>query len=166
MLIRAIGLLKEVYDWFSFSQQAFSWLGLAQRAAAVTATAAVVAAPVVVATKPWQPDLPASFPGLPQASKPGVSEDEVRDLIQKIDEKKNYSRAFLLLEENRPVLAAILHLCATTPDLPIVQCEAAESAKNSITHKAEYMKRWEGIEKGAREQKQDNRLKLPAEHFK
>jgi hypothetical membrane protein len=59
MFIRAIGLVKEAYDWFSFSQQAFSWLGLAQRAAAVTATAAVVAAPVVVATKPWQPTAPA-----------------------------------------------------------------------------------------------------------
>jgi hypothetical protein len=33
MFIRAIGLIKEVYDWFSFSQQVFSWLGLAQRAA-------------------------------------------------------------------------------------------------------------------------------------
>jgi hypothetical protein len=33
MFLRAIGLMKEVYDWISFSEQAFSWLGLAQRAA-------------------------------------------------------------------------------------------------------------------------------------
>ena len=37
MILRAIGLVKEVYDWISFSEQAFSWLGLAQRAAAVAA---------------------------------------------------------------------------------------------------------------------------------
>lgn len=66
MILRAIGLVKEVYDWISFSEQAFSWLGLAQRAAAVAAGAAVVAAPIVVATKPWQPLIQAGkkFSGL------------------------------------------------------------------------------------------------------
>jgi len=82
MILRAIGLVKEVYDWISFSEQAFSWLGLAQRAAAVAAGAAVVAAPIVVATKPWQP-APAAPATVTAPAVPGTAralEDHRREM--------------------------------------------------------------------------------------
>jgi hypothetical protein len=131
MLIRAIGLVKEAYDWFSFSQQAFSWLGLAQRAAAVTATAAVVAAPVVVATKPWQPTAPAPVAA---TTAPGgvLSAAEVDRQIDKISKDNLYSRVYLVQPERRELLKKIVETCKNSTDIVVQQCDIAVPAWNAV----------------------------------
>jgi hypothetical protein len=123
MILRAIGLVKEVYDWISFSEQAFSWLGLAQRAAAVAAGAAVVAAPIVVATKPWQPAPAApatvtapAVPGTPGAPVP-LTAAEVDKHIDKITKDNLYSRIFLMQPERRELLKTIVAKCKDTTEI-------------------------------------------------
>ena len=140
MILRAIGLVKEVYDWISFSEQAFSWLGLAQRAAAVAAGAAVVAAPIVVATKPWQPVPTASapatvtapaVPGTPGAPVP-LTAAEVDKHIDKITKDNLYSRIFLMQPERRELLKTIVAKCKDTTEIVAAQCEIAVPAWRDV----------------------------------
>jgi hypothetical protein len=129
MFIRAIGLVKEVYDWFSFSQQAFSWLGLAQRAAAVTATAAVVAAPVVVATKPWQPTAPAPVTA---TTAPGAAASVPALTTEKISTDKAYSMVFLEQPENEAIREKLVQMCKTGTEVSPAQCEIAVAASKKV----------------------------------
>ena len=138
MILRAIGLVKEVYDWISFSEQAFSWLGLAQRAAAVAAGAAVVAAPIVVATKPWQPTASApatvtapAVPGTPGAPVP-LTAAEVDKHIDKITKDNLYSRIFLMQPERRELLKTIVAKCKDTTEIVAAQCEIAVPALRDV----------------------------------
>lgn len=138
MILRGIVLAKEVYDWISFSEQAFSWLGLAQRAAAVAAGAAVVAAPIVAATKPWQPAPAApatvtapAVPGTPGAPVP-ISSSDIEKQIDKISKENFYSKSFLIQPENRPLLDKILDLCKSTNRVASGQCEIGDQAFSKI----------------------------------
>jgi hypothetical protein len=79
IFFRLLGFANAAREWISFANEAFSWVGLAQRAAAVAAGAAIVAAPVLYSTKPWQPAPSASaqvlVPAVPPATGPTLSDD-------------------------------------------------------------------------------------------
>ena len=171
MILRAIGLVKEVYDWISFSEQAFSWLGLAQRAAAVAAGAAVVAAPIVVATKPWQPAPTASapatvtapaVPGTPGAPVP-ISSSDIEKQIDKISKENFYSKSFLIQTENRPLLDKILDLCKSTNRIPSAQCDIGDQAFSKIKRDQEMEAYKKAIQKIRQEEAQrpPTVLKIP-----
>jgi hypothetical protein len=171
MFLRAIRLVKEVYDWISFSEQAFSWLGLAQRAAAVAAGAAVVAAPIVVATKPWQPAPAApatvtapAVPGTPGAPVP-ISSSDIEKQIDKISKENFYSKSFLIQPENRTLLDKILGLCKSTNRIPAGQCDIGDQAFSKIKRDQEMEAYKKAIQKIRREEDQrpPTVLKIPGE---
>lgn len=172
MFLRAIGLVKEVYDWISFSEQAFSWLGLAQRTAAVAAGAAVVAAPIVVATKPWQP-APApvapvaltapAVPGTPGAPVP-LTPAEVDKQIDKITKDNLYSRIYLIQPERRELLKTIVAKCKDTTEIVAAQCEIAVPAlRDALRDEAlkEHRKKAEEEIRRNREKDEKTSMTLP-----
>jgi hypothetical protein len=151
LFFRLLGFANAAREWISFANEAFSWVGLAQRAAAVTAGAALVAAPVLYTTKPWQstPSVPAqvSVPAVPPATGPTLSDDQVKELLKKIKPENIYSSAYLAVEKNRPMLAAILDKCANTADLPVAQCDSAEKARKEVEFDEDWKRRKEHLDK-------------------
>lgn len=134
--LRAISVLNGAREWVSFAHEAFSWLGLAKRAAAVTAAgAAAIATPVVVMSKMHDPLATVAVQSPARTERDAIDQD-VGGKIEKIDSDNIYSKLYLKQPEHGDLLKAIIAKCKETNELPAVQCDIAVLAKNELANRA------------------------------
>lgn len=127
-LVRAFAVLNGAREWFSFANEAVSILGVAKRAAVVSAgiaAGAAVITPIIHMTKQ-----PAHPPATTQAQ--AVDESEVQSRIEKIDASNIYSKLYLEQPEHRTLLEAIISKCKTSNEIAANQCDIAVAAKKSV----------------------------------
>lgn len=145
LVIRAISAIKAVSEWYTFAGEAFSFLGLAKRAAAATAGAAVIAGAGVGAVKTVE--VIAQSPQERSIGKaiathaPDIA-PEIREQVIKVTATNTYSKMFLAEEKNRPILDAILAICLDGAALPAVQCDDASFVKKRLEYQEQARAEW------------------------
>jgi hypothetical protein len=117
----------------------------------VTATAAVVAAPVVVATKPWQPTAPAPVTA---TTAPGGAASVPALTTEKISTDKAYSMVFLEQPENEAIREKLVQMCKTGTEVSPVQCEIAVAASKKVRRARFLAKHEEEFQKKEEQQRQ------------
>lgn len=137
LIIRGLSALNTAREWFSFADEAVSFFGLAKRAAAVTAGAAVFAGTTVGAVKTVEvisqsPQERAVKQAIATHT-PDITPD-IRELVMKVNGENTYSKAFLYKKENRELLDAIVTICEGGNALPALQCDDAGQVKARIAY--------------------------------
>lgn len=137
IFLRALSALNAAREWFSFANEAVSFLGLAKRAVAGAAGAAVIAGTgVSVASVVQDPQKKAVTRAI-STHVPNIT-PEIRELVMKANGENVYSRMFLLQEKNRALLEAIVAVCLDGNALPAEQCDIAGSANHAVLADEEF----------------------------
>lgn len=137
IIIRGLSALNTAREWFSFAGEAVSFLGLAKRAAAGVAGAAVIAGAGVGAVKTVE--VVSQSPQERAISKaitvhaPDIT-PEIRAQVMKVNGENTYSKMFLYEPKNHQLLEAILAICADGNALPALQCDDAGQVKARLVH--------------------------------
>lgn len=128
---------KAVYEWLNFTNDAVSMIGVVKRAAAATATVAVVAGASVGVTKGAQAVLQSpqerAIKSAIATHAPEIS-PEIRAQVMKVNSENTYSKVFLYDPNNHPLLEAILALCVDGNALPSTQCDDAGKVKARLVY--------------------------------
>lgn len=156
--IRVFSAINAVREWFTFTNEAVSLLGIGKRVAAAGVIAAAVAAPVVVA-KP-APTTQQLKDGR-QIVQPGSAED--MDLGECANGR--CSVQYLMASEERVELAKrIDHACATTSSVSQEQCAAAGRVAGAMRAVERQEQRDAARRKAAAEAPPVGKLTMPWEH--
>lgn len=156
IFLRAISVANAVREWFTFTNEAVSWLGVTKRAAAVAVVAAAVVAPVV-------------------AMKPAPTVQQLKDARQVVQPAADIdlgecangrcSVQYLIANEGRLELAKrINHACETTTQVEQEQCAAAARVVAGIRYAEQQERRDAARRKAAAEAPPVTGLKMPWEH--
>ena len=147
IIIRGLSALNTAREWFSFANEAYSFLGLVKRTVAATATVAVLAGSGVGAVKgveavsqsPQERAVKAAI----ATHAPDISK-ELRELVMKVKTENTYSKGFLYKKENHALLNAIVAICDDGNALPALQCDdagiVASRLKMEVRERAERAK--------------------------
>lgn len=156
IFLRALSVANAVREWFTFTNEAVSWLGVTKRVAAAGVIAAAVVAPVVVA-------------------KPAPTVQQLKDARQVVQPAADIdlgecangrcSVQYLIASEERVELAKrIDQACATTNDVSQEQCAAAARVAGAM-RAVERQERMDAARrKAAEEAPPVTGLKMPWEH--
>lgn len=157
IFLRAISIANSVREWFTFTNEAVSWLGATKRVAAAGVIAAAVAAPVAVITRPA-----ATLEQLKDARE-AVLPAGAHDLGECAAGR--CSVQYLMASEERLELAKrIDNACATTNDVSQEQCSAAARVVAAIRAVERQERREAARRKAAAEAPPVGRLTMPWEH--
>lgn len=157
IFLRALSAANAVREWFTFTNEAVSFLGVTKRVAAAGVIAAAVAAPAVVATRPA-----ATLEQLKDA-RDAVLPTGAHDLGECAAGR--CSVQYLMASEERLELAKrIDNACATTNDVSHEQCSAAARVVAAIRAVERQERREAARRKAAAEAPPVGRLTMPWEH--
>ena len=156
ILLRALSAANAVREWFSFANEAVSWLGVTKRAAAVAVVAAAVVAPVV-------------------AMKPAPTVQQLKDARQVVQPAADIdlgecangrcSVQYLMASDQRLELAKrIDSACATTADVSQEQCAAAARVAGAMRAVERQEQRDAARRKAEAEAPPVGKLTMPWEH--
>lgn len=141
LIVRGLSALNTFREWFSFAGEAVSFLGLAKRAVAGAAGAAVIAgAGVGVANVVQDPQKKAVSRAI-STHAPNIT-PEIRELVMKANSENVYSKMFLYREENHDLLEAIIAVCLDGNALPAEQCDIASTVKARLVRKEVERAEW------------------------
>lgn len=159
IFLRALSVANAVREWFTFTNEAVSWLGVTKRVAAAGVIAAAVAAPVVVATRPA-----ATLEQLEDARDTVLpTAAGAHDLGECATGR--CSVQYLMASEERLELAKrIDNACATTNDVSQEQCAAAARVVAGIRAVERQERRDAARRKAQAEAPPVGRLTMPWEH--
>ena len=160
IFLRALSFANAVREWFSFANEAVSWLGVTKRVAAAGVIAAAVAAPVV-ASKPAA--TAQQLKDAHQVMQPAAGSAEDMDLGECANGR--CSVQYLMASEERVELAKrIDHACATTNDVSQEQCAAAARVVGAMRAVERQEQRDAARRKSQAEAPPVGKLTMPWEH--
>lgn len=155
--VRVLSALNTAREWLSFAGETATMLGLAKRAAAITAGAAVIAAPVVVykyrQAEPATVAVATAPAGVAQTGEIGAG--------------KVYSKTYLIQPEHRAALDTIIAGCKNSAEYSPQQCDIADAAAKWVKSEEMEARRTAAIRRIQREQEEAEKhfepMKLPHE---
>lgn len=162
IFLRALSALNAAREWFSFANEAVSFLGLAKRAVAGAAGAAVIAGTGVSVASVVQDPQKKVISRAISTHVPNIT-PEIRELVMKASSENVYSKMFLYREENHDLLEAILAVCLDGNALPAEQCDIAEQVEQRVVADERERKMLEARRRASKEVKVGT-LKMPWEH--
>lgn len=161
IFLRALSVANSVREWFTFANEAVSFLGITKRVAAAGVIAAAVAAPVVVAMKP---------------AATAQQLKDTREVVQPaaagahdLGECATGRCSTLYLVENADRMALarrIVRACETTTAVSLEQCDAAGRAVAAFEAVERQERRDAARRKAEAEAPPVGRLTMPWEHKK
>lgn len=162
IFLRALSVANAVREWFTFTNEAVSWLGATKRVAAAGVIAAAVAAPVVVARPAATAQQLKDAHQVVQPAR-GVSVQRIIDECR--DEQCNaYSTLYLMQPGRRPLAEQIVAECKESLELSSEQCNAAEIAISRLDARERKEKMIAARRKAEVEAPPVGRLTMPWEH--
>lgn len=138
LIVRALSALNTAREWFSFTGEAVSALGLTKRVVAGAAGAAVIAGAGVgvvktVETVSQSPQERARSKAI-AVHVPDIT-PEIRAQVMGVNSENTFSKTFLYEDRNRALLGAIIALCKDGNALPALQCDDATYVLNRLERK-------------------------------
>lgn len=162
VFLKALSALNTAREWFSFANEAVSFLGVTKRVAAAAVVAAAVAAPVVVAKPAPTAQQLKDGRQIVQAAAGSAEDMDLGECAA-----GRCSVQYLMASEERLELAKrIDHACATTADVSQEQCAAAARVVSAIRAVERQERRDAARRKAAAEAPPVGRLTMPWEHKK
>lgn len=159
IFLRAISVANAVREWFTFANEAVSWLGVTKRVAAAAVVAAAVVAPVVI-SKPT-----ATAQQLKEAHQVVQAAEGAQDLGECATGR--CSTLYLVENAERMALARrIVSACETKTDVSLEQCDAAMRAVGAFEAVERQERRDAARRKAQAEAPPVGRLTMPWEHKK
>ena len=163
IFLRAISIANSVREWFTFANEAVSFLGITKRAAAAGVIAAAVAAPVVVA-KP--------APTLEQlndaraAIQPAQGSVSVQNIIDecRAGPCNAYSTLYLTQPGRRLLAEQIVETCESSTKLSEEQCQTADRAIKQLDAREREARMNAARRKAELEAPPVGKLTMPWEH--